>query len=102
MLLCSGHADGFVSERFEGDSHEGDGNLFAGGHEHIHFAVAGSVGEFVSEGDELVGRFTHCTDNDNDLVSGLCSADGFSSGTENLLRIGNAGSPEFLNDERHS
>ena len=22
-------------------------------------------------------------------------------GTENLLRIGNAGSPEFLNDERH-
>ena len=36
--LRTGHADGFVTERFEGDSH-----LFAGRHKHIHFAVAGSI-----------------------------------------------------------
>jgi hypothetical protein len=51
--------------------------------------------------DKLVGCFSHGTDNDNDLISGLCGTDGFSGGTENLLRIGNAGPSEFLNNKGH-
>ena len=51
--------------------------------------------------NEVVGRFTHRTDDDNDLMSVLGGADGFSSGTENFLSVGDAGSAEFLNNERH-
>ena len=64
-------------------------------------AVAGSVGDFMGEGDEVVGRFSHCTDDDYDLVSCLCGTDGFPGSTEYFLCIGNASTAEFLNDERH-
>ena len=99
--LSPGHTDGFVSERFQGDSHQRDGYLLAGRHEHIHFTAVGAVGDFMGESNELVGRFTHGTDNNNDLITGLGSADGFSGGTKDFVGIGNAGSAEFLNDERH-
>ena len=88
----------------DGHGHQGDGDLFAGGQELVHFAlgrdlVAPAEGaDFPGQLDEVVGGVAHGADDDGDLISLLLGGDGAAGGTMNFFRIGDTAPPELLHD----
>lgn len=88
----------------EGDGGEGDGGLFAGGEQHVHFAfwwLLQRSADAFGETDEAVGDAAHSGDNDNDLIA-LAAAFGDAAGDVfNAFGVGDGGASVFLNDESH-
>lgn len=87
-----------------GDGGKGDGGLFAGGKQHVHFAFWGLLrraADAFGEADEAVGDAAHSGDNDDDLIA-LTAAFGNAAGDVfDALGVGNGGAAIFLNDESH-
>ena len=97
--LGAGEADGLLAERLDGHGHQGDGDLLAGGQEHVHLAGRRLVGDLAGQLDQLVGGVAAGADDDDDLVAGLLGADGPAGGGHDPLRVGHAGAAEFLHDQ---
>ena len=88
----------------ESNGGEGDGGLFAGGEQHVHFAFWGLLqraADAFGKADEAVGDAAHSGDNNNDLVA-LPAAFGNAAGDVfDALGVGDGGAAVFLNDESH-
>lgn len=88
----------------DGHGDEGDGDLFAGDEELVHFAFGRGYGlaaigaDLGGEVDEVVGGVAHGGDDDDDLVAALFGGDGASGGFMDAFGGGDGGSAEFLND----
>ncbi len=55
----------------DGHGHEGDGDLLAGGQEHVHLAGRRLLADLAGQRDQLVGGVAAGADDDDDLVAGL-------------------------------
>ena len=85
--LRAGEADGFFAEFVDGHRGEGDGDLLAGGEEHVHFARRGRGRDLGSFGNEVVRGAALSGDDDDDLIAGMFGADGFAGGLAHPIRI---------------
>lgn len=88
----------------EGDGGEGDGGLFAGGEQHVHFALWGLLqrgADALGKADKAVGDAAHGGDDDDDLIA-LAATFGDASGDVfDAFSVGDRGAAVFLNDESH-
>ena len=99
--LRTGEADRFFAERLDRHGHQGDGDLLAGGQEHVHLACGRMLADFLGELDQFVGGVAAGADNDDDLVAGFLGADRFASGVHDALGVRHAAAAELLHDQRH-
>ena len=99
--LPAGEADHLVALRMDGHGHQRDRHLFSGGEKLIHLALGRIVADFFGKFDQLVGGVTHCTDDDDDLVSLFLGRDRALRGRMNVFRVGNRCSAKFLYDQTH-
>ena len=53
--LAAGEADGRHTEGLDGDGHQGDGDLLAGGEQHVQLTPRRPVAELTRRGDQVVG-----------------------------------------------
>ena len=81
--------------------HQRDGDLLAGGQEHVHFAGRRLLGDLAGQVDQLVGGVAAGADDDDDLVAGLFGANGPPGRGHDPLRRRHAGAAEFLHDQCH-
>lgn len=88
----------------EGDGGEGDCGLFAGGEQHVHFALWGLLqrgADALGKADKAVGDAAHGGDDDDDLIA-LAATFGDASGDVfDAFSVGDRGAAVFLNDESH-
>ena len=80
---------------------EGDGGLFAGGQEHVHFALAGIGGDVPGKFDEVVRDSAHGGNNDNHLVALRLSFNHAARNVEDAFRIADGRAAIFLDNESH-
>ena len=99
--LGASEADGRLAQVLDGHGHEGDGDLFAGGQEHVHFAGGRPIADFAGHADQVVGGVAAGADHDNDLVPGFLGPDGSSGRRHDTFRRGDAAAAEFLHNQRH-
>ena len=86
---------------FDGDGEQGDADLFAGGHQHVHFARAGTLVDVVRECDEAVGFAAHRRDGDDDVVPRFLCGDAFFGDVFDALHRAHRGAAVFLYDQCH-
>ena len=58
----------------------------------------GLIGDLLGEVDEIVGLVAHRADDHHHLIALLLGANRLAGPPQDLLRIGDAGAAEFLND----
>ena len=91
-----------TSEGVQRDGGQGDGGLFAGGQEHVHFALVGQRRQFLGHFDEVVGHPAHGGDDHHDLAALGAVRRHPRGDISDALRIGDRRSPEFLNNQHSS
>ncbi len=96
--LGAGEADGRLTQRLNGHGHERNGNLLAGGQEHVHLTGRRLVADLAGQGDEFISRVAASADDDDDLVVGLLGPERTSSRRHDALGRRHAGAAEFLYD----
>jgi len=102
MPICApGEADGPVAEHFDGHRHQRDGNLLAGGQQHVHLARRRLVGDLVGQLDQLVGSVAAGADDHDHLVARLAGADRPPGSPLDPLRVRHAAAAELLHDQAH-
>ena len=62
-------AYGFMTKKFKRNCHEGDGNLFARRHEHVHFAIIGTRTYLLGQRNEVIRLLAHGANDNNHLIS---------------------------------
>ena len=97
--LGAGEADGAFAERLDRHRHQRDGDLLAGGQQHVHLAGRRLLGDFLGQLDQFVGGVAAGADDDDDLIAGLLGADGPPRRRHDALRVRHAGAAEFLHDQ---
>ena len=87
--------------RLDGHGHQGDGDLLAGGQQHVHLAGRRLLADLAGQRDQLVGGVAAGADDDDDLVAGLFGADGPPCRRHDPLGGRHTGAAEFLHDKGH-
>jgi hypothetical protein len=67
--LRAGVAAGFQTEILERHGKQGDGDLFAGGDQHIQFARVRFLLDFLGQGDQAIGFAGHRGQHDDHLMA---------------------------------
>jgi hypothetical protein len=99
--LPTGVAPGFYPQFIECHRQQADGDLFAGGDDHIQLARIGMFLDFTGKADQTVGLAAHCGDHHHDLVP-LCLI--FRDATRHVLdalRTADRGTAVLLNYQCH-
>ena len=99
--LLTSQADGLLAQCADRHSHQSHSFLLPGREQHVHLARLGVLGNLIGQIDQLVGLFSTCATNHDDLMSGLFSSHSSASCGKNPFRGSNAGSAELLHDQRH-
>ncbi len=99
--LGAGKADGLLAQGLDGHGQESDGDLLAGGQEHVHLAGRRVLGDLAGQLDQLVGGVAAGADDDDDLMAFAFGADGPAGRRHDALRGRHAGAAEFLHDQTH-
>ena len=66
----------------------------------ISISRGGTLGDFLGEFDEFVGRVSARGDDDENLIALIARSDRASSRRENLIAVGDARAAEFLDQQR--
>ena len=99
--LRAGEAHRLNPQRLDRHGKQGHAHLLSRGQQHVHFAGAGPVGDLPCQIDKHVGLMAHGADHHDHLIPRLMAGHRFLGRHENLLRIGNACTAEFLHDQSH-
>ena len=86
-------------ERLDRHGHQGDGDLLAGGQQHVHLAGRRLLADLAGQLDQLVGGVAAGADDDDDLIAGLLGADGPPGRRHDPLGGRHAGAAELLHDK---
>ncbi len=99
--LGAGVALGLEAHFHQRHGQQGDGDLFAGGHQHIQFARVGLALDFLGQRDQAVGFAAHGGNHDDDLVTlGPKTGDALRDVLD-ALDAADRGAAVFLYDECH-
>ena len=79
---------------------EGRALVLTGREKHVELALVGGVRDGRGEPEELVGRVAHRRDDDDEIGACGALAGNPPGNTPDPVRVGEAGPPEFLDDER--
>ena len=97
--LPAGQTDGGQAHFFQLHGHEGDGDLFADGEQHVHLPL-GRIGIDLScLFDQVVRGVTLGGEHDDDLVSGAISVGDDAGDALDLRGVRNGASAVFLNNQ---
>ncbi len=99
--LGAREGDGFFAEARDGHRSEGDGGLFSGGQEDVHFTLARIGGDVPGQFDEVVGDAAHRGNNHDDLVALGLGFNDAARHVENAFGITDGSAAKFLDDECH-
>ena len=92
---------GFFTQFMQGHAEQGDGLLFAGGHQHVKFTFARRFRQFLGKPDQLVRHAAHGGNDGDHLVA---FPGGFMDAARYIADAVNGAdgaAPEFLNDKSH-
>ncbi len=100
--FCAGQRDRLTAERVHGHRGERDGGLFAGGEEHVEFALGGLRRGFAGELDQVVGHAGHGGNDGDDAAIVTLRFEQALRHFPDALRIADGGAAVFLHDQAHA
>ena len=99
--LPAGQADGRDADLLQGHGQQGDGDLLAGGQQHIHLAAGRAVRDLLRFGDEVVGGIALRRDHDDDVVARIAGVGHDAGHVEDAAAVLDRSTAEFLYDQCH-
>jgi len=96
--LCASVGHGRNAAFFDSNGEQGDADLFAGGHDDVHFTRAGTRRNVVRKCNQAVGFAAHRRDGDNEVVARFLCGDAFFGNVFDALNRAHRGAAVFLDD----
>ena len=100
--LRSGQGNRRNVEGMQGHGGQGDGGLFAGGQENVHFSFAGQRHDLLGQLDQAVGHTAHGGDDHDDLIAFGAMTGNAGGDIFDPIGVADGGATIFLNDQGHA
>ena len=99
--LPAGQADGRNTDFLQRHGQQRDGNLLAGGQQHIHFAVGRITGDLGRFGNQVIGGIPLGRNNNNNIVALVAGVGHNARNIKDAVTILDRGTAELLYDKTH-